>query len=85
MELKSKKKFENDIKEGNNVDLDYLKVINEKENFPIKFSDFVPFKKILDYYDNNWTENLDDDDSDDESDDDVRVKKNIYDDSSSDE
>ena len=85
MELKSKKKFENDIKEGNNVDLDYLKVINEKENFPIKFSDFVPLKKILDYYDNNWTENLDDDDSDDESDDDVRVKKNIYDDSSSDE
>ena len=52
MELKSKKKFENDIKEGNNVDLDYLKVINEKENFPIKFSDFVPLKKILDFSEN---------------------------------
>ena len=86
MELKSKNKFGNEMKNENSQD-DYLKVVREKPNFPSEFSGFIPLKKILDYYDNNWTENLDEDDSDDEEDDDdnVKVKKNNYGDSSSDD
>ena len=87
MEYKSKNKFGNEMKNENSQD-DYLKVVREEQNFPIEFSGFIPLKKVLEYYDNNWTENLDEDDSDDDEDDDddnVKVKKNNYGDSSSDD
>ena len=85
-EIDDNKNIYSKDKENNNErdeKFEFLKVVKERENFPCKFNKCIQLKKLINYYDKNWSGDLSDDDEENDGDDDSDKAKKIINDSSS--